>query len=221
MSPTEYITHFSMWAALKSPLIIGTDIRPSHITPTTLRILSNPAVLAVSQDPLGQAAFRRWRFSVPDVDAYGQGEIQMWSGALWGGDMLVVLLNGGTQKREMNATLVDVFWGNGPGGTAREVRQRWDVYDLWAGAMDEETAKGIIDAAASGEGGEETIGAELRYNATENGGYLKGLEQGLEVLMGKKVGTVEPNGMLLVAVNPHGVGMFRLRLNQDDSHDEL
>ena len=66
MSTSEYITHFSMWAAVKSPLIISTDLR--RISSTTLSILSNPAVLAISQDPLGQSAFRRWRYFVPDTD---------------------------------------------------------------------------------------------------------------------------------------------------------
>lgn len=63
----------------------------SKIDPPTLSILQNPAVLAVSQDPMGLSAFRIWRHYVDDVDEYGKGEIQMFSGILSGGDQLVLL----------------------------------------------------------------------------------------------------------------------------------
>ena len=45
MSFEEYKSHFSMWAALKSPLLIGADLR--HLDAAALRILNNPAIIAV------------------------------------------------------------------------------------------------------------------------------------------------------------------------------
>ncbi|THH12158.1 hypothetical protein EW145_g192 [Phellinidium pouzarii] len=219
MTDEEYVTHFSMWAALKSPLIMGNDLR--KITPSALSILSNPAVLAVSQDPGSSGAFRRWRYFVPDTDLYGQGEIQLWSASLSGGDALVVLLNGGSAPREMNATLEDIFWNSGPGGTAPQVAQGWDVYDLWGNRMDNATATQIINAAnqtaasnstsPSNATDPGTIGTQFRYNATAMGGYASGLAQNLSVLLGKKIGSVEPRGNLVATVPSHGVGMFRLR----------
>ncbi|MBO0863505.1 MAG: glycoside hydrolase family 27 protein [Mycobacterium sp.] len=51
MTDTEYETHFSMWAEMAAPLLIGTDLR--NATPETLAILGNKDVIAVDQDPLG------------------------------------------------------------------------------------------------------------------------------------------------------------------------
>ncbi|MGY0022098.1 NPCBM/NEW2 domain-containing protein [Streptomyces sp. cg35] len=52
MTDTEYRTHFSMWAVMASPLLIGTDLRTA--SDTTYEILSNRDVIAVDQDPLGK-----------------------------------------------------------------------------------------------------------------------------------------------------------------------
>ena len=67
---------------------MGNDIR--SLQPNDLSILTNPAVLAISQDPLGSLAFRRWRYYVPETDRYGEGEISMWSGDLNGGDAIAI-----------------------------------------------------------------------------------------------------------------------------------
>ena len=44
-------THFGLWALMKAPLILGTDI--AKLTPSKLAIVSNAAVIAVNQDSLG------------------------------------------------------------------------------------------------------------------------------------------------------------------------
>jgi len=63
-SDDEYRTHFSLWAMLKAPLIIGNDIRnfstPSPENAAVLEILGNKEVIAVSQDPLGRQARLTW-----------------------------------------------------------------------------------------------------------------------------------------------------------------
>lgn len=51
MTDAEYITHFSLWAISKAPLIIGCDV--SNMSPATLATVTNPEVIAVNQDPLG------------------------------------------------------------------------------------------------------------------------------------------------------------------------
>lgn len=43
----EYVTHFSMWSLLSSPLLIGTNVH--ELTPKDLSIYSNPAVIALNQ----------------------------------------------------------------------------------------------------------------------------------------------------------------------------
>lgn len=51
----EYRSHFSLWALLSSPLMIGCDVR--HMNKATKEILLNKKVLAVNQDPLGRQAY--------------------------------------------------------------------------------------------------------------------------------------------------------------------
>lgn len=51
MTNTEYQSHFALWAALKSPLLIGCDL--SKITEPIMQILGNEELIAVNQDSLG------------------------------------------------------------------------------------------------------------------------------------------------------------------------
>lgn len=108
MTDSEYQVQMSLWAAIKSPLIMGNDLR--KLTPSTLSLLQTTSVLAVSQDLLGTGANRRWRYFV-DPDAYGQGEIALWTGPLHGladlggTDMLVLFVNAGNIDRHLNTTL--------------------------------------------------------------------------------------------------------------------
>ena len=43
--------HFGLWSLMKSPLILGTNL--AKLSPSQLAIVSNKAVIAVNQDPLG------------------------------------------------------------------------------------------------------------------------------------------------------------------------
>jgi alpha-galactosidase len=80
MSYDEYKTHFSMWAAIKSPLIMGNKL--DRLSPEDYGILTNPAVLAISQDPQGSAVQRQRVIKLPESeqDEWGFGEVQIWSG---------------------------------------------------------------------------------------------------------------------------------------------
>jgi alpha-galactosidase len=51
MTDVEYRSHFSLWAIMAAPLLIGTDLRT--IKPDALEILLNKEVIAIDQDPLG------------------------------------------------------------------------------------------------------------------------------------------------------------------------
>eukprot|EP01039_Chlorochromonas_danica_P008549 gene8549-9422_t len=59
-SQDEYLTHFSLWAVLKAPLIIGNDIRTLSADSAIFSILSNKEVIAVNQDLLGRQARLTW-----------------------------------------------------------------------------------------------------------------------------------------------------------------
>lgn len=116
MTDDEYKLHMTMWyvaaglhatplssifytnhslfescrALFKSPLILGTDI--TLLSPSTLSIIANPAILAISQDPAGKAAFRVWEKSPALVenntystDLYTAGSTYFFTGQLTGG----------------------------------------------------------------------------------------------------------------------------------------
>lgn len=55
----EYRTHFSLWALLGTPLMIGCDIR--QMNPAARDILMNREVIRLNQDPGRQPALFRLR----------------------------------------------------------------------------------------------------------------------------------------------------------------
>ena len=48
LSDAEGRSHFSLWALMKAPLLIGTDL--TRASPATLATLGNAAAIAVNQD---------------------------------------------------------------------------------------------------------------------------------------------------------------------------
>ena len=58
LSAAEERAHFSLWAALKSPLLLGCDLTTADAA--TLQLVSNPEVIAVSQDARSAQARRVW-----------------------------------------------------------------------------------------------------------------------------------------------------------------
>ena len=56
LTPTQEASHLALWAILKSPLLLSTDVR--SLTATQLEMLTNARMLAVSQDALGVQATR-------------------------------------------------------------------------------------------------------------------------------------------------------------------
>jgi alpha-galactosidase len=94
MTYEEYRAHFSIWALMKAPLLIGCDVR--NLTPETFEILSNEEVIAVNQDPLGIQGRK--------VYAYGpDGNYQVWAGPLSGQRLAVVLWNRGSKTATITA----------------------------------------------------------------------------------------------------------------------
>ncbi len=199
MTDEEYKAHFTLWAAVKSPLIIGADLR--KLSAQALSILNNPAVIAINQDPPGVPAFQVARNLDVKKDKYGLGETQIWSGPRYQGDQVVVFLNAADESMEMSASLADIFVYAGPEGSAPQVDQHFDVYDLWGERMDATLADKIL------KGGRGTG----RYNATELS-YYDGITSGDERLLGKHVGKLNSRGAeVRVHVPRHGVMAYRLR----------
>ncbi|THU73391.1 hypothetical protein C4D60_Mb04t22350 [Musa balbisiana] len=113
MSTEEYRSHFSIWALVKAPLLIGCDVRT--ISGDTLEILSNSEVIAVNQDYLG----------VQGKKVFGGGSEEVWAGRLSGGRVAVVLWNRGSSRATITARWSDIGLSS---STVVSVR------DLWARA---------------------------------------------------------------------------------------
>jgi alpha-galactosidase len=56
LTPSEQLSHFTMWCMLSAPLILGCDLE--QLDAFTLSLLTNDEVLAIDQDALGQQATR-------------------------------------------------------------------------------------------------------------------------------------------------------------------
>jgi alpha-galactosidase len=102
---------------LKSPLLLGNDLR--KMSPETLSIINNPAVIAISQDPRGKAIQR-----------------------------VTTNTNVANEDLDMSASLADIFVMDGPGGSAPQVEQTWAVHDLWGHRMSESAAKSVLKQAS-------------------------------------------------------------------------
>ena len=213
MSDDEYKVHFSMWAMIKSPLIMGTNI--PKMTASTYSILANPAVIAISQDSAGTPAYRVWNREA-DVDEYEQGSQSLWVMSLSGGDYAIALLNAGNTTVELNATLEEIFIDKATtaGGKTKgplPSSSGWDVYDLWANRMSDVMANSIIQGNATVNGTiTDSSNSATLYNATEMA-YADGVKSNHTALLGAKISSVPPLGTISAVVPRHGIGMFRLR----------
>src|SRR6202012_5165515 len=102
-------------------------------------------------------------------------------------------LNAGGEDKEISATLAEIFLHDGPEGSAPQVKQSWELYDLWANRMDKDVAQKVLDAPVHGSA--KLLQAAKWYNATALS-YKEGLKKGDKRLLGKKVGKISPCGTL-------------------------
>ena len=204
MTDNEYVTHMSIWALSASQLIMGTDIR--KLDAKSLSIYSNPAVLAVNQDPTVGGGKRLWRYFVDDKDENGQGEIALWSRKMNNSDVVVAMVNAGSAPREMNTTLAELFINEG-GKLAEEAQMDYDVYDLWANRMGDDEANMVLNGTAAEI---DNANSTTRWNATATS-YADGLNTTAPALMGKKIGSVPAMGTLTAQVPRHSTALLRLR----------
>lgn len=86
LTDAENRAHFSWWAMLAAPLLAGNDL--AHMPPGVKNILTNRAVIAIDQDPLGQPATR----------AYVDGEHEVWTRPLQGGALAIAVFNVGSRR---------------------------------------------------------------------------------------------------------------------------
>ncbi|UZK71154.1 NPCBM/NEW2 domain-containing protein [Sphingomonas sp. S1-29] len=109
---TEARSHFSLWAMINSPLIIGYDLR--KLTAAQRTIFGNAQIVALNQDPAGNQA----------VIAYQSEDVQFLVKTLADGGKAVALFNRSAEPAEVHLT-------------AAQLKYREDapvaLTDLWSG----------------------------------------------------------------------------------------
>jgi alpha-galactosidase len=110
MTDVEYRSHFSLWAIMSAPLLIGTDLRT--IKPDALQILLNKEVIAVDQDPLGKQGHQ-----VRDADG-----IHVIVKPLKDGSRAVTVFNETAAPHDVAVAAAEIGL---KGGASYEVRDLW------------------------------------------------------------------------------------------------
>ena len=123
MNPTEYRSHFSLWAEMAAPLIAGNDL--TAMSATTRSIITNQPVIAVDQDPLG-----RQGHAVASADGHW-----VLTKLLANGDRAVLLFNQADKPASISTTVEEVGLTSAP---------EYTLIDLWSNASTETT--GVIKA---------------------------------------------------------------------------
>jgi alpha-galactosidase len=118
MTPTEYRSHFSLWAMMAAPLMAGNDI--ARMDETTKAILLNKEVIAVDQDKLGVQGHRVLK----------DGDKEVWVKPLAGGALAVLLFNRGDAPATIRPTAEQLGFPPVIAGVRLRVRDLWAHKDL-------------------------------------------------------------------------------------------
>jgi len=109
----EEKTQMRLWCILAAPLLAGNDL--THMSPTTLALLTNADVIAVDQDSAGVQGHRVWN----------EGPLEIWVKPLADGSKVVAVFNRGQSELPVTVRFADV----GARGPAR-IRDLWEGKDL-------------------------------------------------------------------------------------------
>lgn len=120
MSELEEQTHFSFWAALKSPLIIGADL--NNISDSSLAIYKNKEIINLNQDEGAIAATFLPGLSV-------ENRYQVWAGPLESGRRrhVILALNYDSEDVDIEIPISEV-----PGLVETSQNYQLKVRDVWA-----------------------------------------------------------------------------------------
>ncbi|KAB5518199.1 glycoside hydrolase superfamily [Coniochaeta sp. 2T2.1] len=120
----ESRSHFALWAALRSPLIIGTPL--AEVSDDIVEILLNKELLAYNQDPVYGASAMPYKWGLnPDGTSNLTHPAAYWTGPS-GEGIHVFMVN--TEDREVTMSAV---FGEIPG--LKGVGNEFLVHDMWTG----------------------------------------------------------------------------------------
>lgn len=115
LNDTQYKTHFSIWALLGSPLMIGCDVR--NMNKETFDILSNEELIKINQDADCRQVFKLSPYSGSNIKAYARN--------LENGDIAVGFFNL-TDKKVTVKFLLDELGLPVSTGKTLEIHEVWN-----------------------------------------------------------------------------------------------
>ncbi|KAI5082670.1 hypothetical protein GOP47_0002413 [Adiantum capillus-veneris] len=129
LTEDESIAHFSLWALMKAPLLVGNDV--THMDNRTLAILGNKEVIEVNQDALAVQG-KKVRKSGPN------NKLEVWAGPLAKRDKWVILL---FNRIDHESHMVKVDWhdlglSNNATCTIRDLWEHKDLPGTWTGSFE-------------------------------------------------------------------------------------
>lgn len=120
---TETRSHFALWAMMKAPLIIGTDL--SSLSATNVAILLGSYLLGFNQDAIYGAPAQPYKWGVnPDWTFNATNPAEYWAGDSSNGT-LVAMMNTLDDPRTMRADFSEI-----PG---LQTHGRYKVVNAWTG----------------------------------------------------------------------------------------
>ncbi len=120
----EYRTHFSMWAFLGSPLMIGCDIR--NMSEETKAILTNKEMLAINQDAAGRQPYM----------VSLRAECPVWAKHLENGDVALAMFNLSDTAQNQYMAFADI-------GLDRTSGAKLELTNVWTGEKVSASATGF------------------------------------------------------------------------------
>jgi alpha-galactosidase len=94
---SESRSHFTLWALIKAPLLLGNDLR--NMTEEIFDIISNEEIIALNQDSLGIQGNKR----------ISNGGLEVWAGELENNEFAIVLFNRSDKPAEIVAKFQDIY----------------------------------------------------------------------------------------------------------------
>jgi alpha-galactosidase len=118
LTDIESRSHFTMWAMMAAPLILGDDIR--SMAPVIKEIVTNKEIIALNQDTLGKQGYRWWTLD---------GNIELWIKPLSNNEIALCFFN-----RSNEVKTIDFDWNryfSNLNGKTYNVTDKTKIRDLW------------------------------------------------------------------------------------------
>ncbi|KAK6527578.1 hypothetical protein TWF694_004562 [Orbilia ellipsospora] len=127
LTPDEQRTHFTLWAAIKSPLIMGHDVTKQ--TATTLGILTNKNIIDLSQGA--------WSIA---TRTYLKDNIQVWQQRnTKSTDGIVIIINLGASDQPVAISFAEIFFDDKERQSAT-----YTVTELWTNVVTKSVSGQIV-----------------------------------------------------------------------------